>query len=111
MLSTAKPKLQSDIEKILYDSLYEAYLTTYLDSTVDVEGSISSNANDEIKKAAEKFAEKASKTAASPLATAIYDFVKSIGIMASPKGTLISPGGLTPTPVTGTIIMTDFTIS
>lgn len=110
MLSTAKPKLKSDIEKILYDAMYEAYKTTFIKSS-DSEAVINNNAEKEINDAAEKFADKASKTAAGPLATAIYDFVKSIGIMATPKGTLLSPGGLTPAPVTGTIMMTDFTIS
>lgn len=110
MLSSAKPKLKSDLEKILYDAMYEAYKTTFLESSI-TDGSISKNADNEIETAAKKFADKASKTAAEPMATAIYDFVKSIGIMASPKGTLISPGGLVPAPVTGTILMTDFTIS
>lgn len=110
MLSTAKPKLQSDIKDILYNALYEAYLTTF--STSDItEGVINNAAEDEIKSSGEKFAKKCAEKAAGPLATAIYDFVKQIGITATPKGTLISPGGMVPAPVTGSILMTDFTIT
>ncbi len=109
MLSTAKPELETNIKDILYDSLYSAYLTTYITSDITDQG-IAASANKEIDDAAKKFARKAADTACGPLADAIYNFVLSIGIIAAPKGTLMSPGGLTPAPVTGVINMNDFII-
>lgn len=110
MLSTAKPTLESNIKQILYDSLYNALKSMYSNSSL-TEAVINNAAKKEIDDASKKTAQIFADDASGPLADAIYDFVKSIGITATPKGTLISPGGMTPAPVTGSIVMSDFTIS
>ena len=108
MLSTAKKKLQDDLKTILKKSLYDAYMTTFLSSS-DTEAVISEYIKIEIDKAAEAFSESAAESAAEPLATAIYDFVKQIGITAIPKGGLVAPPG--GGPVTGVININEFSIS
>lgn len=110
MLITAKPVLESKINQILFDSLYKSLNLMYSNSSLS-ENVINSTGQKEIDDASEKTAKSFADNASGPLADAIYDFVKSIGITATPKGTLISPGGMAPAPVTGSIIMSDFTIS
>ena len=100
-LQGAKPKLEQDLKKLLEDASYEADMAMLLeDGSVDsrIAAKIKSDMDKACRKKAQKFAEKAHK----PLAQAIYDFVKEIGINLVPKGTLIAPqapsGSL---PVTG----------
>lgn len=104
MLKSALPKLQSNIEKILTESLYEAQMTSFKAS--GQESIIDNFCNNAIKEAAMEYAKKASEKASKPLAEAIYDFVMEIGIIAVPKS-LTSPAG----PVSGVINMADFKIS
>lgn len=108
MLSTAKKKLQDDLKSILKKSLYDAYITTFLSSS-DTEPVINDFIKNEIDKAAEAFSNAASESAAEPLATAIYDFVKQIGITATPLSGLVAPPG--GGPVTGVININEFSIS
>lgn len=105
-LSASKPILKQDLQTLLEKAAYEAYLTQQ--NTGDCDPALASQLESDLKKAADTFAKKFAETAADPLATAIHNFVKEIGIMATPKGTLISaaPGA----PVAGVINMTDFTI-
>lgn len=100
-LQGAKPKLEQDLKKLLEDASYEADMSM-LQENGDVDPRIAAKVKKDMdaacRKKAQKFAEKAYK----PLAQAIYDFVKEIGINLVPKGTLIAPqapaGAL---PVTG----------
>lgn len=102
MLETAKPKLQTDIENAIFEAFKEAEMTQCSN-----DGSILGNAMEaHIQQGASKYAKKAAEIAAPKIAEAIYDFVKEIGITATPT-TLVSPSG----PVTGVIKMPDFTIS
>lgn len=103
MLSDAKKPLEDAIYEALKNALYEAYM-----SQINEDG----NANlldamkNHMSKASMNFSEKAASEAAPKIADAIYDFVKAIGITATPT-TLMSPSG----PVTGAINPTDFQIN
>lgn len=101
-LAASKPKLEQDIKKLLEDACYEAEMTMINGgSKADprIVAKIQKDMDAASRKKARKFAEKAYK----PLAEAIYNFVKEIGINLTPKGTLIAPqapaGAL---PITGT---------
>lgn len=102
MLETAKPKLQTDIEQALYNALYKAQMTQCKNDGSEMGQMMESH----LSQGAQEYAQNAAKEAAGPIATAIYDFVKQIGITAIPSA-LVSPSG----PVTGVINMPDFTIS
>lgn len=98
MLSTAKPKLETDIQKSVKDAFKAAYLTQFINSG---SGPIDSYMQKQFEEASEEFANTASKLIMKPLAQAIYDFVMEIGITTLPGSTLISsaPGS----PVTGLV--------
>lgn len=97
-LQGAKPKLEADLLKLLEDASYEADMSMLLeDSETDprIAAKIKQDMDIACRKKAQTFAQKAYK----PLAQAIYDFVKEIGINLSPKGTLLcpqSPAGINP---------------
>lgn len=97
MLISAKPKLEKDIKSAIKDAFREAYMTQF---TNQGSGPIDSYMQKQFTEAAEKFAEKASTVIMRPLAQAIYDFVKEIGITTQ-SGTLISGGP--GSPVTGIV--------
>jgi hypothetical protein len=103
MLSTAKIPLEMKLQQILYD----AYMSQY-----NADPSLNS-CDGEAKKAIEKAALKFSQKAAGPTATAIYNFVKEIGIMVSIPPSVVAPP-LPPTlpggPCTGVIPLTNITI-
>lgn len=111
MLSTAKPILQNDLKKLLEIAAYDAYMELLQKNQVPQAG----NDND-IKTKHEEIAKAFSKTfastAAGPVATAIHDFVKEIGISCTIPPSVISP--ITPFipggPCSGTIPPTSFTI-
>lgn len=110
-LEGAKPKLEQDLKKLLEDASYDADMSMIIeDASVDsrIMAKVKSVMDEACRKKAKKFAE----TAYKPLAQAIYDFVKEIGINLVPKGTLLSPPGITGGPVTGTASTTtqDITI-
>lgn len=109
MLISAKPQLESDLKQALYDSAYQALLVTFSQSSEN-EAVINDFAKTEIDQSAKDFAKKFSDLASKPVAEAIYNFVLEIGIMASPKGTLMAPPGTTGGPVTGVINMNDFIV-
>ena len=104
MLSSAKPKLEKDIEDILYKALYKAQNMVF--EPGGSEPMIDNFIKNTIDKTAKEYAKTAAKEAAKPLAEAIYNFVKEIGIVATPKA-LISPHG----PVIGTININEFKIT
>lgn len=104
MLSDKKPELEKNINTILYNALYKAYMSTF-ESNSDSDPKIANRVKQEIDDAAKKFSKVAADEAAPELAGAIYNFVKSIGIMATPKA-LTSPVG----PCAGVITMNEFKI-
>ncbi len=99
-LNGAKPKLETDLKKLLEDALYESEMTMV--NGCD-EPRIAAKVKQVLDKAAREKAKKFAEKAYQPLAKAIYEFVKEIGITLTPKGTLIAPqapaGAL---PITGT---------
>lgn len=103
MLSTAKPILQMNLQKILYD----AYMTQYQpDPSMN---SCNTEAQISMEQAAIKFAQKAS----GPTADAIYNFVKEIGITIMVPPSIISPPlppALPGGPCSGSIPPTNITI-
>ena len=120
MLSTEKPILEQKLKQILYNAAksagktasYEAYMTQ-LGNDPDVgkyndeaKKSIEDAADKFSKKFAEEFAKELSKDLPGEMATAIYNFVKGIGIMATVMPTVVSPMG----PCSGVMSPTDFTI-
>ena len=104
MLTAAKPKLVKDIKDILYDAAYEAYMSSF-DESSNIDGGLKDSIKSDMEDSAKKYAEAFASTACSPMADAIYNFVKEISIMATPTA-LISPTG----PVTGIMNITDFNI-
>ena len=103
MLSTAKIPLEMKLQQILYDAYMSQYNMDPSMNSCDGEAKIA------MKKAAAKFSQKA----AGPTATAIYNFVKEIGIMVSVPPSVVAPP-LPPTlpggPCTGVIPLTNITI-
>lgn len=108
MLISAKPTLQTDIQKLMYDAAREAYLTSQ--ETGDADPIISKRMKQDQEKAADRFAKAFSNSCCQPLADAIYKFVKEIGIIMTPSGALISTSIMSPSPVAGQALMTDFAI-
>ena len=104
MLIDSKPKLQQDIYDILKKSMYEAYMSTF-DKDADINSVIKNRVKNDMMDTAKKYAETFANTACEPMAEAIYEFVKSIGIIATPTS-LVSPHG----PVTGAINANDHKI-
>lgn len=121
MLSTAKPTLQNNLKSIIQDAAEKAYMELFCKNAVSEAGSkideesgknYNDKANEDHKKIAEVFAQTFANKAAEPLATAIHNFVKEIGISCTIPPSVISPivppipGG----PCSGTIPPTSFTI-
>lgn len=98
-LQGAKPQLEKD----LYDAFYKAYMTQYNSNNADGVSDFDSTIKGSMEAQAQKFSDALSKG----MATAIYDFVKEIGIDATVAGTVIAPSG----PCAGTIPQTSFVIS
>lgn len=113
MLSAAKPTLQNNIKSILEKAVYEAYMTQYAINQIPQASSYDSKIKSELEKKAKDFSKKFADIASEPVATAIYDFVKEIGIVITIPPLAIAPP-LPPTlpggPCTGTIPMTNITI-
>ena len=113
MLSIAKPTLQNSINSILERAAYEAYMTQYAPNQVSQASKFDNQIKSELEKKAKDFSKKFAEKASGPVATAIHDFVKEIGIMITIPPSVIAPplppvlpGG----PCTGTIPMTNITI-
>ena len=100
----ARPVLETDLRIILQKAAFEAFMTANVPGgeSPEVSGYVTNAMTDAATKFSNKFAEEAYK----PLANAIYNFVKEIGITAVPT-TLMSPHG----PVTGSIKLNEFTIT
>lgn len=98
-LQGAKPQLEKD----LYNAFYNAYMTQYNSNSADGVSDFDSTIKGSMEAQAQKFSDALSKG----MATAIYDFVKEIGIDATVSGTVIAPSG----PCAGTIPQTSFVIS
>lgn len=109
MLISAKPTLQTDIQKLMYDAAREAYLTSQ--ETGDADPIISKRMKQDQEKAADRFAKAFSNSCCQPLADAIYKFVKEIGITLTPSGALISTSIMSPAPCTGMCPPNDFMIT
>lgn len=97
-LQGAKPKLEQDLKKLLEDACYEADMSMLIENS-SVDPRIASKVKSDMDAACRKKAQKFADTAHKPLAQAIYEFVKEIGINLVPKGTLLcpqSPAGVNP---------------
>lgn len=108
-LISAKPKLQLELQQLLYKSMYETLIS--LQNPSDVDASIVSKSDNNNKKFATQLATKFSQEAAGPMANAIHSFVSQMSITMIPSGALISTSITTPSPVIGTCPPTDFTIT
>lgn len=99
-LIVAKSELALDLKKILRKAAYEAQITCKRDGA---DKDIQSTLHQKIDEAAMEFAEKFAEVSHKDLSEAIYHFVKEIGVVITPAGSLISatPGS----PVTGVIPM------
>ena len=113
MLSTAKPTLQNSINSILEKAAYEAYMTQYEPNQVSQASNYDSEIKSELEKKADDFSKKFATKASGPVATAIHDFVKEMGIMITIPPSVIAPPlppALPGGPCSGTIPMTNITI-
>ena len=113
MLSTAKPTLQNNIKSILEKAAYEAYMTQYAPNQISQASKYDDQIKSELEKKAKDFSKKFAEKASNPVATAIYDFVKKIGIVITIPPSVIAPPlppALPGGPCTGTIPMTNITI-
>ena len=112
MLSTAKPTLKNDLKKVLESAAYDAYMELYQKNKV-AEAKSDSDAKDAHEKIAKAFSKTFADKACGPVANAIHDFVKEIGISCTIPPSVISP--ITPVipggPCSGTIPPTSFSIS
>lgn len=109
MLKTALPTLESDLYNIIQEASYNAFMTTQIASSY-ASDSVSTRMDSELTQAATNFSVMFAETAAEPMADAIYRFVLEIGIVGTPSGSLISTSIKTPSPVTGSMPMSDFAI-
>ena len=106
-LKASKIKLEQDLKQAFKDAAYEAYMTQYAPNQVSQASNYDSDNKKAMEDKANEFADTLSKELAGDLATAIYDFVKEIGIQINTvPPSVIAPSG----PCTGTIPMTSFTI-
>lgn len=111
-LAASLPKFNADLFKSIQDAMYEAYMSS-LDKGDNVDPAIAARIRADMEIAARKYALTFAKKLAPALADNIYKFVSEIGIILTPKGTLIAPqapaGAL---PITGVASTTtkDFTI-
>lgn len=111
MLSTAKPTLQNDLKKVMEAAAYDAYMELFCKNQVS-EAKTDSDAKDAHEKIAKAFSKTFASKASGPVATAIHDFVKEIGISCTIPPSVISP--ITPVipggPCSGTIPPTSFSV-
>lgn len=112
MLSVAKPKFEKDLKVIMENAFYKAYMDTFLKSNTTSKSDGEANkAHEDI---AKKFAKTMAEKATAPTVTAIYNFVKEIGITLNIPPSVIappSPPALPGGPCSGVIPLNNFTIS
>jgi hypothetical protein len=113
MLSSAKPILQTQLLQILQKAAYEMYMTQYSRNTIEEAGKYDGDRENKMKQFANEFSIKFAQSASGPVSTAIYDFVKEMGIMITVPPSAIAPplppvlpGG----PCSGTIPMTNIQV-
>lgn len=112
-LIASKPKLETDLKKLLEDASYEAEMTMLGDGK-NVDSGVAARVKKDFDTSARKKAQKFAEMAYRPLAQAIYDFVMEIGITLIPKGTLIAPqapAGALPITGSASTMTQDFTIT
>lgn len=100
---------KTDFEKKLYNIFYNACNEIFndsLDSTDPNTAGVAAAAKIVQHETSKKFADKI----AGDLASAIYNYIMEIRISATPVGTLMSPGGMSPAPCTGQITPEQFEI-
>lgn len=103
-LAVAQVKLAADLLQILQKAAFNAYMTQQNSGTSD--GGVQMRMDIELNKAALKYSTKFATEAAQPMAKAIYDFTKEIGIMITNPLGLVAPMG----PVAGIVPLTGFTV-
>ena len=108
-LAGALPKLKMDIQKLMYDAAYSSFMTVRT-GDADTIPVIQSKLDAQLDAAAVNYARRFSRAVAQPLSTAIYEFVKEIGINLINPSTLMSTSIVSPSPVTGTVPMTGFRV-
>ena len=113
MLSTAKPILQTQLLKILQKATYDMFMAQYRKNAIPEASKYDIDAENKMKTQALEFSNTFAQKAAEPISTAIYNFVKEIGIIVAVPPSVIAPP-LPPTlpggPCTGTIPMTNIQI-
>lgn len=113
MLSVAKPILQLQLMTILQEAAYKMYMEQFASNKVTEAKAYDPMTKSSMESQGQKFALKFAQTAAGPVATAIHDFVKEIGIMITVPPSVIAPPlppALPGGPCSGTIPMTNITI-
>ena len=113
MLSIAKPILQIQLLTILQEAAFKMYMEQYASNKVAEAKSHDPLIKSSMESQGQKFALKFAQSASGPVATAIHDFVKEIGIMITVPPSAIAPPlppALPGGPCSGTIPMTNITI-
>ena len=98
MLSTAKPILQSQLLQILQNASYEMFMTQFAKNQISEAGKYDGDRENKMKQFASEFSQKFAQEASGPVAQAIYDFVKEIGIQVTIPSSVISPAKPPPLP-------------
>lgn len=108
MLKDAVPDLEEKLRTILHDAAYAASMSMFVSGDSSITNSYATKTTE---KQSELFASTFADTAYADMADAIYKFVLELGIVATPSGSLISTSITSPSPVSGSILMSDFTLS
>lgn len=111
MLSSAKPTFESKLKPIIEDSFYKAYMETFMKSNTTSKSDGDANkAHDDL---AKKFSKTMTEKVTEPIVTAIYNFIKEIGITLTIPPSVIAPPApptLPGGPCSGVITLNNFTI-
>lgn len=113
MLSSAKPILQTQLLQILQKAAYEMFMTQYSSSTIKEASKYDGEREAKMKICANEFSIKFAQSASGPVSTAIYDFVKEMGIMITVPPSIIAPPlppALPGGPCSGIIPMTNIQV-
>lgn len=113
MLSVAKPILQVQLLQILQKAAYEMFMEQYASNKIVEAKSHDPLTKSSMESLGQKFSLKFAQTASGPVATAIHNFVKEMGIMVTVPPSAIAPPlppALPGGPCSGTIPMTNIQI-
>ena len=91
MLSSAKPILQTQLLQILQKAAYEMFMTQYSSNTIKGANKYDGEREAKMKISANEFSIKFAQSASGSVSTAIYDFVKEMGIMITVPPSAIAP--------------------